>query len=285
LLENSGTNSQDSPLIIAHRGASALAPENTLAAFERAFNDSADGVELDVRLARDGVPVVIHDPTLRRTGCRAGVVSEMTSAELGTIDVGSWFHRSHPKLARADYKDQTIPMLADVFSLATLERARHGKEREAVIYVEMKSETAAEGEGELARSVSRLITQSNLQSRVVVVSFNLKAIAAVKALDASIRTGALFEPKRSAAKSISGRRLIAAAIECGADEILLHKLIAPRRVIDMATAKGLCSVVWTVDDAKWLSRATRRGIHALITNNPAAMMLEYQPQLGLNPFD
>jgi glycerophosphoryl diester phosphodiesterase len=276
LLEHSKTISQDGPLIIAHRGASALAPENTLAAFERAFDDGAAGLELDVRLARDGVPVVIHDSTLRRTARRFGVVSEMTSTELATVDVGSWFNRSYPKLARAEYKDQAIPTLADVFRLAT----RHSKAGEAIIYVEMKSETAAEGEGELPRSVVRLIKQSNLQSRVVVVSFNLKAIATVKALDASIRTGALFEPKRSATKSISGRPLIAATIECGADEILLHRLIAPRRVIDMATAKGLRSVVWTVDDPNWLDRANQRGVHALITNDPAAMLFRAPTSVG-----
>lgn len=275
-MEHSKTVSRPRPLIIAHRGASALAPENTLAAFKRAFEDGADGLELDVRLALDGVPVVIHDSTLRRTGNRAGVVSEINSAELSTIDVGSWFNRSHPKLARAEYKDVTIPTLADVFDLAK----RHSKAHEAVIYVEMKSETAAEEESELPRSVVRLIKQCNLQSRVVVVSFNLKAIAAVRALDASIHTGALFEPKRSAAKSISGRRLIAAAIDCGAIEILLHKLIAPRRVIDLATNEGLRSVVWTVDDPKWLERATQRGIHALITNDPAAMMSQVPTSVG-----
>jgi glycerophosphoryl diester phosphodiesterase len=67
------------PLIIGHRGASALAPENTLAAFERAMRDGADGIEFDVRLARDAVPVVIHDAGLRRTGLREGEVESLTS--------------------------------------------------------------------------------------------------------------------------------------------------------------------------------------------------------------
>jgi glycerophosphoryl diester phosphodiesterase len=68
-----------SPLIIGHRGASALAPENTLAAFARAFDDGADGIELDVRLARDGVPVVIHDPSLSHTGRLKARVARLTS--------------------------------------------------------------------------------------------------------------------------------------------------------------------------------------------------------------
>ena len=72
---------------------------------------------------------------------------------------------------------------------------------------------------------------------------------------------------------MSGRPLIAAAVDCGADEILLHRLIATRRLVDLAAKRDLRSVVWTVDDPKWLGRAERLGIHALITNNPAAMMI------------
>jgi glycerophosphoryl diester phosphodiesterase len=87
------------PLIIAHRGASALAPENTLAAFRRAIADGAEGIEFDVRLAKDNVPVVIHDADLKRVGARNGSVGEYTSAELGKIDVGSWFNRQKPEKA------------------------------------------------------------------------------------------------------------------------------------------------------------------------------------------
>ncbi|MBV9957612.1 MAG: glycerophosphodiester phosphodiesterase, partial [Acidobacteria bacterium] len=83
-------------LIIGHRGASAAAPENTLVAFERAMADGADGVEFDVQLARDGVPVVIHDATLRRTGLKEGLIAELSSNELARTDVGTWFNRRFP---------------------------------------------------------------------------------------------------------------------------------------------------------------------------------------------
>jgi len=69
------------PLILGHRGASAIAPENTLAAFACAIRDGADGIEFDVRLSRDGLPVVIHDASLKRTGWKEISVSELTSAE------------------------------------------------------------------------------------------------------------------------------------------------------------------------------------------------------------
>ena len=79
------------PLIIGHRGSSALAPENTLAAFRHAIADGADGIEFDVRLSSDGVAVVIHDPTLERTGLLKHRVSHVTAADLQTTDVGTWF--------------------------------------------------------------------------------------------------------------------------------------------------------------------------------------------------
>lgn len=71
------------PLIVAHRGASAVAPENTLAAFQLAMDLGADGIELDVRQSRDGVPVVIHDATLKRTGVRNEAVAHLTARQLG----------------------------------------------------------------------------------------------------------------------------------------------------------------------------------------------------------
>src|SRR3954452_12059164 len=79
-----------SPLIIGHRGAAAVAPENTLVSFERALRDGADGIEFDVRLARDGVPVIIHDATLRRTGLRKGLVKNFPSTELSAMNAGRW---------------------------------------------------------------------------------------------------------------------------------------------------------------------------------------------------
>src|SRR4029077_5089067 len=83
------------PLIIGHRGASAVAPENTLAAFDLALKSGADGVEFDVRLSRDGVPVIIHDETLRRTGLRPERVSDLTVAELKQVNVAAWFSQRH----------------------------------------------------------------------------------------------------------------------------------------------------------------------------------------------
>ncbi len=238
-----------------------------MAAFALGLENGADGVELDVRLARDGVPVVIHDSTLRRTGLCEGVVAKMASKELGGTGVGDWFNRAHPKLARDEYGREAIPTLDQVFNFFNTQNRTNDRE----IYVEMKVDKTREENPDLPAPVVQLINDHNLQNRVIVVSFNLKALTQIKQIDPSIRTGALFEPKRSSARFLSGHRLIAAAVDCGADEILLHRLMATSRLVELAADKSLSSVVWTVDDRKWISRADRLRIHALITNNPAVM--------------
>src|SRR4030095_1405241 len=96
------------PLIIGHRGASAVAPENTLGAFELAVQDGADGIEFDVRLSQDGVPVVIHDATLARTGLVDGVVAELSAEVLGRTNVGSWFSQ-RSNAGHAEFSSEKLP--------------------------------------------------------------------------------------------------------------------------------------------------------------------------------
>ncbi|HEY0323041.1 MAG TPA: glycerophosphodiester phosphodiesterase family protein [Pyrinomonadaceae bacterium] len=247
------------PLIIGHRGAAAVAPENTIASFKRAMMDGADGIEFDVRLAHDRVPVVIHDPTLRRTASSEEAIASLSSTELGKRDVGTWFNLSFPQLAREEYGRATIPTLAEVFELF-----RKGS---AVLYVEMKC-TQAESRA-LASEVAKLIREHEFTDRAVVESFTLESIAELKRIAPLIRTAALFEPKLMPPPSL--RRMMRLAIECKADELALHRLLATRRAAEEASRHGMKTVVWTVDNPAWLARARRYGIHAVITNNPAIM--------------
>ena len=248
------------PLIIGHRGASSVAPENTLCAFERALADGADGIEFDVRLARDRVPVVIHDATLRRTGLRKGLIASLSSSELGQIDVGTWFNLRRPAAANAVYSNERIATLAQVFELM--------KERRAILYVEMKC-AAAESHA-LAEEVAWHVRVHSLTNSVVVESFTLKAIAELKQLAPEIRTAALFEPKLSRPLP-SARKLVERALSFGADEIALHRTLATRRVVAAARERGLKVVVWTVDNPAWVKRGRDLGIQAIITNRPAEM--------------
>jgi glycerophosphoryl diester phosphodiesterase len=253
------------PLIIAHRGSSWVAPENTLAAFAQAIADGADGIEFDVQLAKDGVPVVIHDLNLRRTANRREAIKNLTSTELALIDVGSWFNRKYPRRTKTVYAGEHVPTLEQVFHLIAT-RARS----DFWCYVELKvdqRDTAYEG---LVESVLNSIDAHRLSHHTTIVSFNLAALAYAKLRKPSIRTGALFEPLTPTPKRKG--TIVARATECGAAEILLHRLIARPGMVELALNSGLTPVVWTVDDPRWVQRAKRLGIRSLITNTPAKLL-------------
>lgn len=249
------------PLILGHRGASALAPENTLAAFSRAISDGADGIEFDVRLSRDGIAVVIHDATLKRTGLIDRAVNELTAAELREVDVGSWFaeRAQNPR----QFRGEKLPTLAQAFELFS---ANNG-----LLYVEMKCKPN-EGEA-LAAEVVMLTRKSEMVDRVVVESFDHSAIAAIKRIDSKIRTAALFEPKVTRPISTIRRlKMVDAALAVAADEVALHHTLAAESVVDKARQVGLEVVIWTVEDPSWVKRARALGIKALIANDPGLMV-------------
>lgn len=229
------------PLIIGHRGAAAVAPENTLASFERAMQDGADGIEFDVRLSRDAVPVVIHDPTLTRTASINREVAKMSAAELAPFDV---------------------PNLHEVLI--------QFKQRDALLNVEMKSE---QGELALANAVVQAIQNESMATKVIVSSFDMTLISEVKRIDNSIRTAALFEPRISRPFDLVRKlKLIDVARAHDADAIALHHRLVSSPMVEKARQSGLEVVIWTVDNPQWVARARTLGIKALITNNPAVMV-------------
>ncbi len=248
------------PLIIGHRGASAVAPENTLAAFKQALRDKADGIEFDVRLSHDEVPVVIHDRDLRRTGLLNAKVSDLSSNELCKLNVGKWFNLRYPSRMRDEYGQETIPTLEDVFRLFD--------KTKPALYVEIKADK--KDARRLAEEVVRAVRAYNFVTNVVVESFALDLIAEVKRLASEIKTAALFERKLSS-PAPSARALIEEAVACGADEISLHHTLVGKRIVAAAHERSLGVVIWTVDTPGWIKRAATLGIHALITNDPALM--------------
>src|SRR6266508_1418598 len=127
--------------------------------------------------------------------------------------------------------------------------------------------------GALAAEVVGIARVSQLANRVVIESFDLAAIAAVKRIDPGIRTAALFEPKLSRPISAIRRlNMINVALGVGADEIALHHTLASTRVIERAKRERLEIVVGAVDEPDWIVRALALGIKALIANDPAMMV-------------
>lgn len=243
------------PLIIGHRGASAVAPENTMAAFREAISVGADGIEFDVRLTRDGVPVVIHDSTLRRTGGLPHRVADLTSSELAKIDVGSWFARS--------FANETVPSLAELFTLF--------QSNNAMLYLEMKCDSPAEY-APLAEACCQLIDDYALKERVIIECFQLPALRIVREIHSDIKTVALFEPSISTPSVLSDQSIINKAKDVGAAAIALHHRLARKSLVEKATDAGMHVAVWTVDDPAWVERARTIGIDALITNDPARLL-------------
>ena len=140
------------PIIFAHRGASAHAPENTLAAFELAVQQGADGIELDAKLTADGKVVIIHDPTVERTTGASGRVKDMSLVELRSLDVGNFFSEK--------YQNEKIPTLEEVFEAV-------GKR--TFINVELTNYSSPRDH--LVESVCALVKKFGLQKRVLFSSF------------------------------------------------------------------------------------------------------------------
>ena len=258
------------PLIIGHRGASAQAPENTLAAFQLAIDQGADGVEFDVQIAADGVPVVIHDYDLPRTGGLDSKVSAMTSTELAKIDVGSWFNKKHKSHARDKFATERVPTLAQVLDLL--------KSTDGPIYGELKCET---GEYRpLVRAVCEMIKDSPLIERMIIKSFRLAVIPEVKCHLPSVKTAALFEPT---IMTILRQRsnIIEIAREFGADQISVHYSLASTKLAAAASNANMPVTIWTADNPKWVKKCKVRGIGSLITNDPQLMLAAANNQLGL----
>ncbi len=248
--------SESVPLIIGHRGASGHAPENTIASFDMAFEDGADGIEFDVRLARDGVPVVFHDASLERIAYLERRVEEFDSTVLVKFYVGEWFNASRPTHARESFVFERMPTLAQVFE-------RYGAHN---LYVEMKCEEPAR-RAELASAVVGLVREHGLSERVVVKSFEHDSLVEVKRLAPEIRTAALFSRSWPRPLVPTGR-IIGEATACGADEVSLHRSLLRRGTVEAARQRGFAVVVWTVNSSVLLRRAVSLGLRAVITDYP-----------------
>ena len=258
-------------MIIAHRGASAAAPENTLAAFRKAIEDGADGIEFDVRLDGDGAAVVFHDSDLKRIAGLDGKLINFPVEDLQKIDAGSWFNRVFPKLADESFSGETIPTLRQVLDLL--------KDFPGLIYIELK---CLKREIEpLAAAVCREIAASPLFPNIIVKSFRLEVIPEIRRRCPGVATAALFAPK---IRTILRREkhFLNIAQEFRAEQISLHYSLASRRLMLGAEQRNLPVTVWTVDNTRWIRRANDLGIKALITNKPARLLAKRREILHKN---
>ena len=231
------------PLVLGHRGASAEAPENTLAAFRRAMELGADGFELDVWRCGSGEAVVIHDEDAARTGQSRLRIGRTTLSRLRELDVGRW---------RGElFQGERIPLLSEVLHAFP----------SAVVNVDMKSGQVPDLG--LAREVARTLRQHRAEPRVVVSSFSAALLAAFRALAPDVAAGYLVAPGTlwRARAAVAVRLLRPAAIHPA------RQLVTPARMEAWGRA-GLRVLVWTVDDPAEVERFAALGVDAIVSNAP-----------------
>lgn len=237
--------SAERTLNIAHRGASAVAPENTLAAFEKALKLGADGIELDVRLCADGTPVVIHNPTVDATTDGSGSVAEMTLPQLKELDAGAWFGPT--------FAGERIPTLEETLT------AVGGR---LLVNIELKG-TAILGRS-LVRATVDLIERHHLAEQVLISSFNPLLLHRVQRIAPKIPTGLLyvwaFVP--GVAQKVAPRPYSA-----------LHPGLAvlTQDHVSWIQRRHYRIHVWTVDDPTDMRRLIAWGVDGIITNTPAVL--------------
>ncbi len=229
-------------LNLGHRGAPEAAPENTIPSFTAALEAGADGVELDVRLSRDGVVVVMHDRTVNKTTSGKGPVSRKTLAELKALDAGSKFSPA--------YAGTSVP---------TLEEAIAALPQHAFINIETKSSAPA---GHLLeQKVADLVSGYDLYHRVIVSSFNPFSLALLKQIDSRIPVGLLYLPVLRLDRRCLLNRFKPEALHP-------HYSIVNSRYMSRARARGYKVYAWTVNSAAKMMELLDLGVDGIITNRP-----------------
>lgn len=232
------------PVIFAHRGASAHAPENTLAAFLLALEQGADGIELDAQLTRDGEVVVFHDPSLQRITGAVGQVCEWDWAELRRLDAGSHFDIA--------YRGEPIPSLDEIFATVG---------QRTIINVELKN--YASPTDALPEKTAALVERHRLAGRVIFSSFNPLALLRARRMLPQTPVGLLALPGLPGAwaRGWIGRLLRYNALHPALPDVTPAMIVAQHR-------RGCRVNVYTVNQAAEMRRLAQWGADGLITDDP-----------------
>ncbi|MEO8889607.1 MAG: glycerophosphodiester phosphodiesterase family protein [Jatrophihabitantaceae bacterium] len=280
-------------MVVAHRGASSVVAEHTLAAYVTAIESGADALECDVRLTRDGHLVCVHDRTVNRTSDGRGVVSDFDLATLTALDFSSW-HGELPN--SADQLLNDTPYLAGVAPdhledggrVLTLEKLLalvHDASRPVKLLVETKHPTRYGGlvEKELVDLLARfgwagrpgpadsVRAAADMASRVLVMSFAPTALRRVKLLAPDVPTVLLMErmyPVRREGTLPAGVPIAGPG---------LHLLQADPGFVERAHARGHQVYVWTVDEPEDVRFVLALGVDTVITNRPDAVLSQLGP--------
>ena len=223
--------------VMAHRGASTEAPENTMAAFQKAIDDMADYIELDVQLTNNGEVIVMHDSNAyRTTGVDANIVN-MTYKEVKTLDAGSWFSD--------EYVGENVPSLKEVLELT------QGKIK---LNIELKP---ADNGTALAKNTVRIIEKYNMVNDCVITSFSESALKAVKTYNQEIKVGYILSAAYGDFYDMKN-----------VDFFSVNAAFLSKRTIDAIHNSGKRVYAWTVNNKESIKNLTNKGVDGIITDNP-----------------
>ncbi|RKU37262.1 hypothetical protein C6495_02260 [Candidatus Poribacteria bacterium] len=248
---------------IAHRGASGTAPENTLIAFNKALKIGVDAVEFDLHGTADGEVVVIHDATLNRTTGLGGLVSQRSLETIKTADAGGWFHPDFKGewVARNDAAGREIfwfPPDAKGERVPTLEEALECITPNAMAVAEIKDPRISE------RVVAK-IREAHALDNVVIISFHISALQAVRALEPRIPTGWLIGGHTSGASPIA---LCQQLGELGFNFLNVNHLLVTAAFAYEVRRRGIALWCWTVDDIVRMRELKAWGVQGITSNHP-----------------
>ncbi len=237
-----------SPWMIAHRGASADCPENTLVAFDRALTAPIDAIELDLQRSADGVPVVYHDRTLKKLGLPRRRVAGLTLAELQRLDAGSWFDPA--------FEGTRLTTLDTVLS-------RYGGKVPLMLEIKQRGgERAAGTHRKLARQVVERVLATGLSDRVFILCFGMDLLHDCIAHAPSLRYVWNLEVPPEMTRKTAARMAPLTALCCRINTLT-------RRFVAWAHGQGKMVLCYTVNDADAVTRALDAGVDGLISDRPA----------------
>lgn len=241
---------------VAHRGGAALAPENTLAAFQNALTLPIDAVELDVHMSRDGHVIVFHDNTVERLTDGRGNILDLDFAYLRGLNAAAHFPGGWPQA-------QQIPTLREVLDLAK------GKVQ---VYIEIKMSRRGQDYGRypnIAETVVSEVREAGMVDQVLIISFDWMVLPIVKTLEPAVQIGALvstdvWDPRADHALDT----LLAQTVDLGCQWINMDSNLFRETMVAAVHVRGFKLGLWTVNNERTMRRCAAAGVDSLTSDRP-----------------